>query len=195
MSRYVKLLKPELQDIIIKFIDKCEQQNLKVLITQTFRSKAEQDQIYAKGRTAPGNIVTDVRYPNSAHCWGIAFDIARNIPDHLYDSNEFFVKCSVIAKSLGLRWGGDWKKTKDSPHFELPIGVGSLILQHKNPTNYIKSWEVLEEVDTKSNQPSEWAKDAWKKAVKQKVFDGTDPKGNLTREQLALILVRLGVIK
>lgn len=43
--------------------------------------------------------------------------------------------------------------------------------------------------------PSGWAADAWYGAFLQKVFDGTAPQGNLTREQAAAVLSRLGLIK
>ena len=41
-------------------------------------------------------------------------------------------------------------------------------------------------------QPSSWAKEAWEKAVALGILDGTNPQGNLTREQAAVILDRLG---
>ena len=40
-----------------------------------------------------------------------------------------------------------------------------------------------------------WAKEAWEKAEAQKVFDGTMPQFPLTREQAALVLERLGLIR
>lgn len=42
---------------------------------------------------------------------------------------------------------------------------------------------------------STWAYPQWEKAVKAGVFDGTRPGGYLTREQAAVILDRLGLIK
>lgn len=42
---------------------------------------------------------------------------------------------------------------------------------------------------------SEWAQTAWKKAQETKAFDGTNPQGALTREQAALVLDRLGLLK
>ena len=42
---------------------------------------------------------------------------------------------------------------------------------------------------------SDWAQDAWKKAQDTQVFDGTKPQGALTREQAALVLDRLGLLK
>lgn len=42
-----------------------------------------------------------------------------------------------------------------------------------------------------SNKPSPTHKKAWDKAVKKGVFDGSNPHGSVTREQLATILDRL----
>lgn len=48
---------------------------------------------------------------------------------------------------------------------------------------------------TKMQEASTWAKDAWKKACDKGVFDGTAPQGPITREQVAVVLDRLGLIK
>ena len=51
------------------------------------RSKAEQDALYAQGRTKKGSIVTNAKGSDysSQHQWGIAFDIAINDKKLLYD--------------------------------------------------------------------------------------------------------------
>lgn len=41
---------------------------------------------------------------------------------------------------------------------------------------------------------SPWAAMAWEKAVSQKVFDGSQPRGPFTREQAALVFDRLGLL-
>ena len=41
---------------------------------------------------------------------------------------------------------------------------------------------------------SSWAAEAWEKAKKAGVLDGTMPHGNLTREQFAVVLGRLGLV-
>lgn len=55
---------------------------------------------------------------------------------------------------------------------------------------------IAKEVNTimEDNKPSSWAKAAWDKAVTKHIFDGTNPTAALTREQLAVILERLGLI-
>ncbi len=42
--------------------------------------------------------------------------------------------------------------------------------------------------------PSPWAKQSWDRAAALKILDGTSPKGALTREQLAVVLDRLGLL-
>lgn len=41
---------------------------------------------------------------------------------------------------------------------------------------------------------SDWAKESWDKAVAKGILDGTDPKGVVTREMLAVILDRCGLL-
>lgn len=52
-----------------------------------------------------------------------------------------------------------------------------------------------EAVIVAKQEVSEWAKDSWEKAKKKKIVDGTNPKDALTREQLAVILDRLGLLE
>lgn len=46
-----------------------------------------------------------------------------------------------------------------------------------------------------TSEPSAWAKKSWGKATVAGVVDGTNPQGALTREQFAVILDRLGLVK
>ena len=120
MSRDVSLLHPKLQAIIPQIIQRCAALGLPVLVTDGFRTKAEQDKIYAQGRTAPGQIVTQVQWPNSAHCWGVAFDFCRNVRGREYDDGDnFFRRVAEVAKTYGLEWGGDWTRFVDKPHLQL----------------------------------------------------------------------------
>ena len=41
---------------------------------------------------------------------------------------------------------------------------------------------------------SPWAREVWAKATAQSVFDGSQPRGALTREQAAMVLDRLGLL-
>ena len=46
----------------------------------------------------------------------------------------------------------------------------------------------------KEDKPADYAKEAWEAACKKGVLDGTSPQGNVTREMLAVILDRLGLL-
>ena len=46
----------------------------------------------------------------------------------------------------------------------------------------------------KANEPASWAKDAWESAKAQGVLDGTRPTDPVSRQEMAVILERLGLI-
>jgi peptidoglycan L-alanyl-D-glutamate endopeptidase CwlK len=161
MSRDKTLLHPELLQIVREFEIRCKAAGLNVLVTETYRTKAEQDALYAKGRTMPGNIVTNCRYPNSPHCWGVAFDFCRNVRGREYDDSDgFFKKCGEIGKSLGLFWGGDFKSFVDKPHLELAKylpnnSVKTLIRYYGTPDNWAKNWVEVSNTPTAKSEEDE----------------------------------------
>jgi len=144
--RGIQHLHPELQVIVKAFLAECKKAGLSVCITETFRTKDEQDALYAKGRTRPGKIVTNCRYPQSPHCWGMAFDFCRNVRGHEYDDSDgFFAKVGAIGKKQGLFWGGDFRSFKDKSHLELKKylpnnSVKALQKKYGMPENFRKAW-------------------------------------------------------
>ena len=120
----------------------CKANGISIIITQTLRTKAEQDALYAQGRTKPGSKVTNAKYPQSLHCWGIAFDFVPVIGGKaIWNKPEMFNRVGALGKSIGLAWGGDWASFKDRPHFEAPNHTWKeLQSKHGTPENYIKSW-------------------------------------------------------
>lgn len=147
MSKDISLLHPYLQNIIDKFLKECRKQGFIVGISDTLRTKKEQNNLYAQGRTKPGNIVTWVDYPFSHHNWGIAFDIYRNDGKGAYnDSDNWFYKVGQIGKSFNLEWGGDWYP-QDKPHFQLnKFGTISYLAQtYDTLEEFKKTWQPLKE--------------------------------------------------
>src|SRR5215471_18388685 len=51
-----------------------EQEGIEILVVQGLRTWAEQDALYAQGRTASGQIVTNARGGQSYHNFGLAVD-------------------------------------------------------------------------------------------------------------------------
>lgn len=166
--RNIEDLHPRLQQKICELKRLCEKKGLKIGIGECLRTKKEQDALYAKGRTAPGSIVTNAKGStySSMHQWGVAFDFFRNDGSGTYnDTDGFFKKVGEIGKSIGLEWGGDWKKPQDKPHFQLPDwGSTAAVLkkQYKTPDNFIKTWE---ETAMTAEEKKEF--DALKKEVKE----------------------------
>ena len=126
----------------------------------TLRTFAEQNILYAQGRTSSGKIVTNAKGGQSAHNFGFAVDIVL-LKDA--DNNGTFETASwetnvdfdgdgiadwqevvKIFKLHGWEWGGDWKFT-DLPHFQKLCGISlaEALRRHNEGlviagTNYIK---------------------------------------------------------
>ena len=153
--RDITLCHPRLQVLAGQLIEACAAQGLVIKIGETLRTVAEQDALYAQGRTEPGNIVTNARGSSysSYHQWGTAFDFLRNDgKGAYYDNDGFFTKVGTIGVSIGLEWGGNWKSPVDKPHFQLP-DWGSTTAEikklYKTPAEFMKTW----------NQGEGWIKD------------------------------------
>jgi peptidoglycan L-alanyl-D-glutamate endopeptidase CwlK len=150
MGKEISLLHPKLREKCDLLVSECRKQGINIIITQTLRTKAEQDAIYAQGRTAPGKIVTQVKFPNSMHCWGVAFDIAVKIGNKVTLDASHYKKVGPIGQKLGLEWGGGWKEFKDYPHFQLPgMSVATLKLKYGTPEKFIASWQKEGEEEMK----------------------------------------------
>jgi len=91
------------------------------------RSYAEQTELYAKGRTKPGRIVTNARAGYSNHNFGIAVDFGV-FKDGKYLDSAKPALANKIHKQVAewaakhewiIEWGGNWKSFQDIPHFQL----------------------------------------------------------------------------
>lgn len=145
--RDVKQLHPELQEKIKQLQELCVKEGLALGIGECLRTVAEQDELYAQGRTKPGAIITYARGTQyaSQHQWGIACDFFKNVAGHAYDDEGFFRKVGALAKTIGLAWGGDWDGFVDMPHLYLPYWgdtPASLKQQYITPQRFIDSWAV-----------------------------------------------------
>ena len=98
------------------------------------RTYAEQNALYAQGRTAPGPKVTNAKGGESNHNFGIAMDFGvfrakryldGGNPDDSKLAADIHKAAAVHAKANGIEWGGDWKSFKDFPHFEVHTGLSS----------------------------------------------------------------------
>jgi peptidoglycan L-alanyl-D-glutamate endopeptidase CwlK len=136
----IKLLHPVLRNEVMDIYDEiCNELTANVMcrFTHTLRTFAEQDALYAKGRTKPGPKVTNARSGSSFHNYGLAIDIVLLVDknnDGLFESISWDVKADFdkdgkadwmeivrIFKEHGWEWGGDWR-FYDAPHFQKTLG-------------------------------------------------------------------------
>jgi peptidoglycan L-alanyl-D-glutamate endopeptidase CwlK len=117
-SRKLDDLVQECRDKAILFLEKCKEANINVLIIGTLRTQAEQDALYAQGRTTPGRIVTWTK--QSKHIEGKAFDAVLLVNGKIDWNGKDYTQMGEIAESVGLTWGGRWPDRKtDTDHFQI----------------------------------------------------------------------------
>lgn len=122
-ERNIQTLNKKVQPLARKLIETAVDQGIYVKIICGRRTYEEQDELYAQGRTAPGNIVTKAKGGQSNHNFGTAFDIGifdKSGKTYLDESPDY-AKVGKIGEALGLEWGGDWKFV-DEPHFQFVEG-------------------------------------------------------------------------
>lgn len=117
---------PQLADRIRRMADMLAQEGIAIRVVQALRTWAEQDALYAQGRTAPGKIVTNCRGGQSYHNFGLAVDCApsKNGPGQPFDpdwneQNPSWQRMVTVGQSMGLDCGATWRTFKDVPHFQL----------------------------------------------------------------------------
>jgi peptidoglycan L-alanyl-D-glutamate endopeptidase CwlK len=120
----ISQLHPKAQEPATRFISEVKKQKgVTLRVVQGLRTFAEQDALYAQGRTKPGDIVTNARGGESFHNFGLAIDVAGLNSDGSINWNIDYKSISEIGKANGFQWGGDFKSFKDRPHFEMPFGL------------------------------------------------------------------------
>ena len=124
-ERNIEKLHPKVRDKAREFINKVEKDlGIKLRATSTLRTYAEQDKLYAQGRTTMGGIVTNAKGGQSNHNFGTALDVVPIVNGQAdwKTTADTWNKIAVIGKGLGFQWGGDWKGLVDKPHFEMQFG-------------------------------------------------------------------------
>lgn len=134
-SRDIKDLHPTMQVYCRRFIDKCKERGIDLIITCTYRSAAEQDALYTQGRTTAGRIVTNARGGQSKHNnmvggypASLAFDVVplrggKPVWGTKGDDLALWQSIGQIGRMNGLEWAGDWKRFKEFPHFQLKESI------------------------------------------------------------------------
>ncbi len=128
---------PKLQRVVRRAL---EVSDIDFMVGQGLRTRDEQARLYGKGRTgaqmrAMGLPIHYARpnepkvtwTMNSNHMTGRAADlwawvnggISWDTNRGYYDRIAVAMKRAAMELCVPIEWGGDWKTTKDYPHFEL----------------------------------------------------------------------------
>lgn len=119
-SRRLEDLYPQTRAKVDAWLTDCECQGLDILVTSTYRSFAEQAELYAQGRTKPGKRVTNAKPGSSFHNVRRAVDFVplTGGKPNWSATNPALLKAAEIGEKHGLAWGGRWKSFKDMLHLE-----------------------------------------------------------------------------
>ena len=136
-ERNIEKLHPKVRNKATEFINRVEKElGIKLRVTSTLRTFAEQDKLYAQGRTTKGGIVTNAKGGESNHNFGTALDVVPIVNGQAdwKTTADTWNKIAKVGKSLGFEWGGDWKSFVDKPHFEMTFN-NSLAQMRKKQEN------------------------------------------------------------
>lgn len=84
-----------------------------------------------------------------------------------------------------------------SYHFEVNNQVKDTMSENRRISAIIQVDNIPEsetDINTNKDEPSSWAKKSWEKAKKKEIVDGISPQGNVSREQLTVILDKLNLL-
>lgn len=115
----IAALQPQVQPYARALVARAAAAGINIKVISGLRTYAEQDALYAHGRSEPGSIVTNARGGYSNHNFGIAFDIGVFDGSRYVPESPRYKAVGAIGIDLGLEWGGNWKTIKDEPHFQL----------------------------------------------------------------------------
>jgi len=151
----INLLHPKLKDDAFKIYDEIVAAlngSAICRFTHTLRTFAEQDALYAQGRTKAGAKVTNARGGQSYHNYGLAIDIVLLVDKDKngsfetasWETNKDFdndkiadwMEIVAIFKRYGFEAGIDWK-FMDAPHFQKSFGYSIKQLQDLFHTNKV----------------------------------------------------------
>lgn len=130
----IALLHPKLRDETTALINQANavlKTFSHVRIVQSLRTFAEQDALYAQGRTKAGRVVTNAKGGQSLHNYGVAIDFCLITSggtswdihaDLDKDGVADWLEVVAVFKAAGWEWGGLWKSIKDNPHLQKTFG-------------------------------------------------------------------------
>lgn len=134
INRSKTLLYPPFLEAINRGLRIAAADNLHAFIFEGWRSLARQKELFAQGRTAPGQIVTWAKPWQSLHFYGVAVDLVFDGDDapgiqwswegsYADTKGDDYGRLAKIMKAEGLEWLGD--KNIERAHFQMSFGMSA----------------------------------------------------------------------
>jgi len=118
-EKVIATLQPQVRPLARALVQKAARNGIQFKVISGLRTYAEQNALYAQGRTQPGRKVTNARGGYSNHNFGIAFDVGVFEGTRYLGESPKYKAVGALGMELGLEWGGSWKSIVDEPHFQL----------------------------------------------------------------------------
>ncbi|WP_047013536.1 M15 family metallopeptidase [Paenibacillus sp. IHB B 3415] len=177
----LKGLHPVVETATVALIERCYARGVNIVITQGLRTIAEQNGLFAQGRTQAelnkaglSHIkaqpdkpkVTNARGGTSYHNYGVAIDFALLLNDGRvvsWDTKLDVDKDGIAdwmevvdeANKLGFEWGGDWTSFKDLPHLQITFGLSTTLLragQQPAATKVAAAYAVIDKLQGEASE-------------------------------------------
>ncbi len=106
-----------------------EKEGIQVQVISGLRTYAQQNALYAQGRTTRGPIVTNAKAGQSWHNFGLAIDLGLFKGGKYLDdaapraADAFYKKLGALASTHGIEWAGNWTTFQETPHFQITFGL------------------------------------------------------------------------
>lgn len=157
-------LLPVVRTATERLIERSFALGIPIVITQGLRTIAEQNELYAQGRTKPGQRVTNAKGGYSYHNFGVAVDFALLLPDGRSvswdtkrdgnaDHEADWMQVVSIAKQLGFEWGGDWKTFTDLPHLQVVFSLSTAQYRAGKRPTQVQLNEALAKINKLEDEP------------------------------------------
>ena len=95
----ISLLEPVTRRIVELIISEASAQGLELMVFETYRSKARQEQLFNQGASKLRKV--------GVHHYGLACDLVKSVNGEPSWKGKFSL-VGELAHSFGLIWGGDW---------------------------------------------------------------------------------------
>jgi hypothetical protein len=143
-SEWLAQLQPDFANQVAQLMAAIKRRGFDVKIIQGMRTFAQQDALFAQGRSAAGDKVTKARGGQSFHNYGIAVDFCMRNPvggSYFPDPHPVWNVIGEEAEKMGLTWGGRWK-TPDRPHVEVKMPLNKIQSLYQTG-GMAKVWETV----------------------------------------------------